>query len=475
MTTPPHTSPDISPADLPTSDESPALIAARLDRIPPNRFHLRLATLLGTGTFFDSFTAISIAVVLTAIITTFHISISTASLIVSAGYLGQFTGALAVGALSERAGRRTTFALCLISFGLLSVLAALSWNPASLLVFRLLQGIGLGAEVPLAATLMNEYLSTRTRGRIGTLYQSLYGWGLMFPPLIALLLTSAAGQHAAWRYLFAIGAIPAIIGILAWFTLPESARWLAGRGRTAEAHALVARVEAEAQRRGDTLAEPEATPTPAGHDFHPGEFLRGIYRNRTLMLWSVWFLASFINYGCTVWLPTLYVRLGGAPPKVSLLLTALAGAISVACALASALLIDRIGRRRILILSFAIMLLGGVIGAVGVGVFALPTLPVLIAAGAVIAIGAPLALAPLWIYTPELYPTRMRSWATSAASGMNRAASIVAPLIVGEVLAANGGITTIFSIMLGCAALGIVVMVTMGVETRGRSLEDIAP
>jgi putative MFS transporter len=193
------------------------------------------------------------------------------------------------------------------------------------------------------------------------------------------------------------------------------------------------------------------------------------------MLWAAWFLASFVNYGCTVWLPTLFVRLGGASPKASLWLTALAGAISVVCALIGALVIDRFGRRRLLITSFAIMLLGAAIGTLGVGVFALPTLPVLIAAGAVIAVGAPLALAPLWIYTAELYPTRMRNWATSAASGMNRAASIASPLIVGAVLAANGGITAIFSIMAGCAVLGVIVMATMGVETSARTLEDIAP
>lgn len=381
MTTPPHAYPTSpSPANGPSTDTT-ARIAARLDRIPPNRFHLRLAALLGTGTFFDGFNAISIAVVLTAIITTLHLSLSTASLIISAGYLGQFTGALIIGALSEHLGRRPTFALCLISFGLLSVLAALSWNATSLLTFRLLQGIGLGAEVPLAATLMNEYLGTHTRGRIGTLYQSLFGWGLLFPPLIALLLTNTLGPHTAWRYLFAIGAIPVLVGLYAWFRLPESARWLAAHGHTEQADALVTRVETAAHRHGDTLTEPEPEPAtrPTGshptvtrQDFHPSEILHGLYRNRTLMLWAAWFLASFVNYGCTVWLPTLYIRLGGASPRASLLLTALAGAISVACALVGASLIDRIGRRRLLIASFAIMLLGGAVGALGVGVFALP-------------------------------------------------------------------------------------------------------
>ena len=282
-----------------------ARIAGRLDRIPPNRFHVRLAALLGTGTFFDGFDAISIAVVLTAIVSYFHLSITTASLIVSGGYLGQLVGALVVGALSERIGRRHAFVLCLISFGLLSLLAALSWSSTSLLVFRLLQGIGLGAEVPVAATLMNEYLSTGKRGRIGTLYQSLFAWGLFFPPLVTLLLVAAVGPQSAWRYLFAVGAIPALVGLYAWAKLPESARWLAGRGRLAEAEALVGQVEADARDRGDVLPEPLAVLQPTSGIFRPSELFRGVYRGRTVTLWAAWFFASFINYGCSVWLPTL--------------------------------------------------------------------------------------------------------------------------------------------------------------------------
>jgi MFS transporter, putative metabolite:H+ symporter len=467
--------PSVPPVLDQSAAEPAAEIAGRLDRISPNRFHVRLAALLGAGTFFDGFDAISIAVVLTAVVSTFHISVSAASLIISAGYLGQFVGSLVVGALSERVGRRTTFVLCLITFGLLSLLTAFSWNSTILLVARLAQGFGLGAEVPLAATLMNEYLAARRRGRIGMVYQSLFGWGLFTAPLVALLLVSTVGPHSAWRYLLAIGVLPAVIGLYASFRLPESARWLASRGRIAEADALVRQVEAMARRRGDRLTEPRIVPQRPELQFRPGEFLRGLYRNRTLMLWAAWFLASFVNYGCSVWLPTLYVRLGDATPKTSLLVTAAIGFLSVICVLLSGPAIDRYGRRGVLITSFAVMLLGALIGTFGGAVFGWPVLPVLIAAGAVIGVGAPLALGPLWIYTAELYPTRMRGWATSAASAMNRAASIVSPLIVGAVIAAGGGTTGIFSIMLACAVLGVVVMAAMGVETKARALEDIAP
>ncbi|MFE5700517.1 MFS transporter [Rhodococcus koreensis] len=453
-----------------------ALIAARLDRIPPNRFHARLAGILGTGTFFDGFDAISIAVVLSAIVAYFDISIAQASFIISAGYLGQLIGALIIGALSERIGRRPAFVLCVITFGVLSLGAALSWSATSLLVFRLLQGMALGAEVPIAAVLMNEYLSSRKRGRIGLLYQSLFPWGLFFAPLTGFLLIETTGPESAWRYLFAIGALPAVVGIWAWFKLPESARWLAGKGRTIEADALVRQVEAAAARRGDDLDEPyvAAASLVGSRDFHPSEIFQGVYLRRTVMVWSAWFLASFINYGCAVWLPTLLIKLGGVSPSKSLFLTTAVCAISVVATLLGTLVIDRIGRKKLLIGSFATMMLGGLVGTLGVGVFSWSTLPVLVAAGAIIAIGAPLALGPLWIYTGELYPTRMRGWASSAASAMNRGASIVSPILMGAILTAGGGVSAVFSVLLVSAILGCVVLSWLGIETRNRALEDIA-
>lgn len=454
---------------------SAAQIGARLDRIPINRFHVRLTCMLGAGTFMDGFDSISIAVVLAAIVSALHISLSTASFIVTADYVGQFLGTLIVGALGERIGRRNAFVLCLITMGLMSLLTAISWNATSLLIFRFVQGFGLGAEVPLAATLINEYLSARKRGRISMVYQSLAGWGMLAAPLIALLLTTTVGFEDAWRYMWGVGALPVIIGVYAWFRLPESARWLAGRGRVAEAAALVDQVENIARRRGVVLAEPEVVAEPVRQDFRIGEFLRGMYRKRTLMLWALWFCASFVTYTCVGWLPTLYIRLGGASPAVSLAITSGIGLLSVPMALLAGVWIDRFGRKPVFVVSFVLMIVGALVGFLGTGVFHWATLPTLAVAGLVIAVGSPLVGAPLWVYTAELYPTRMRGWATSASSAMSRAASIVSPLIVGAMLAANGGAPAIFAATLACAVIGLIVMAVMGVETKSRSLEEIAP
>ena len=116
-------------------------------------------------------------------------------------------------------------------FGTLSIAAALAWSFESLLVIRLIQGVGLGAEVPVAGALFNEYVRGQTRGTVVWIYESVFAWGLAITPLVGILLFGAFGQALGWRVLFGIGGIPLLVAIYASFKLPESARWLADKGR----------------------------------------------------------------------------------------------------------------------------------------------------------------------------------------------------------------------------------------------------
>jgi MFS transporter, putative metabolite:H+ symporter len=125
--------------------------------------------------------------------------------------------------------------------------------------------------------------------------------------------------------------------------------------------------------------------------------------------------------------------------------------------------------------AFSVAVVGSLFGAIMVGPLGYTSWPVLFSVGIILAIGMSISSASLYLYTSELYPTRMRGWATSGCSSMARAASIVSPLIFGFMLNGNGGPGGVFTAMAVAAALGLLAMAISGVETRNRSLEELSP
>jgi putative MFS transporter len=466
------------PATLsPGTDKARAAtgIAARIDRIPAGRFHLRLASIVGSGTFFDGFDAISLAVILPVVVKTFGITLGEAGLIISAGYLGQFAGAIVVGILSDRIGRKRAFLLSLSIIGVLAVCCAFAWSAHSLLVLRLVQGVGLGAEVPIAGTVMNEYLGRTSRGRTGVIYQSLFSWGLFFAPLFALLLTSTSGPETGWRVLLGLGALPLVAVGAGLALLPESPRWLAQHGHLTEADAIVSRMEREATAAGTHLTEPLVGPSVQDRDFSPGEIMRGVYGRRTLLLVVLWFMAFFVTYGYSSWLPTIYVSVGGLNSSFSLILTVTLGAIQVMMCYVVAWLVERVGRQKALVWGFCVSAVGGSFGFVAVVVLGCTAWPVLFTTGIIIGMGIIVPATSLYVYTGELYPTRMRGFATSFTSAFARLASIVSPLVFGFLLGVPDGAGLVFALLGVAGLIGALTMGLGGIETRDKSLEELSP
>ncbi|MQA86968.1 MAG: MFS transporter [Streptosporangiales bacterium] len=152
-------------------------IVSRVEQVPFSRFHLKVAGILGAGTFLDAYDGLVMASALAVVFTTLDIGFVNSGLLLGSAYIGQFVGALAVGALSEYFGRRKMFILSIVIFGALAGATAASWNFESLLWLRVAQGIGLGAEIPVAAALFNELIPSGSRGKIYLNYQNLFGWG----------------------------------------------------------------------------------------------------------------------------------------------------------------------------------------------------------------------------------------------------------------------------------------------------------
>src|SRR5215217_870998 len=219
---------------------------SRAERLPFTREHGRLVVGSGLGWALDAMDVGLISFVMAALVAQeqWGITVGELSWIGSIGFVGMALGATLGGLLADRFGRRQVFALTLLVFGIATGASALAWSLGALLVFRFLTGLGLGAELPVASTLVSEFAPVQVRGRVVVGLEAFWALGWTLAALIGFLLVPSS--DAGWRWALALGAVPALYAVVVRRRLPESVRFLELRGRTEEAEAVVRRFEAAA-------------------------------------------------------------------------------------------------------------------------------------------------------------------------------------------------------------------------------------
>lgn len=440
-------------------------IPERLERLPLSRFHLRGLGVIGLAHLFDAFDSLIIAFVLPALLATWHITTLQAALLISIGFVGQLIGAIAISALAERIGRRAALRLSLFIVSILSLACSVAPTYLVLVGLRFVQGFGLGGEVPVAASYLNELCPARFRGRVVYILQAMFAAGTLVTAAVALQVIPRFGWHA----MFLIGTLPLFLALLLPRLIPESPRWLAEHGRIDEAEQTVATIEADIVASGVVLGPVVPAPVP---EATRGGGIRALfqygYTTRTLSTWAIAFCLSITGYGLLTWMPTLYSSVYKLPLAKSLAYSLTVPAVGIFGALAGAIFIERFGRRRCFLVGF----LGGAAPLL-VLIVTLPSAFVVMMMAAVAMFFMTLLLSGIYVYAPEIYPTRIRALGTGVATAWMRIASIVGPLLVGGLLAAFG-VRAVFALFSGAAIVGAIVVWLFAIETRGRSLEDIA-
>ncbi|CCG02133.1 MFS transporter [Blastococcus saxobsidens] len=443
-----------------TQTTSPLTRAERLDRLPFTREHGRLVVGSGLGWALDAMDVGLISFVMLALAAQWGLSDTELSLIGSIGFVGMALGATLGGLLADRYGRRQVFALTLLVFGLATGAAALSWSLGALLVFRFIIGLGLGAELPVASTLVSEFAPARVRGRVVVMLEAFWAVGWTLAALIGYFVVPRSDD--GWRWALAIGAVPALYAVVVRRGLPESVRFLELRGRTDEAEAAVRRFERAAGV--DPVASPP--PEPPARTPGPGALWAAGTGVRTASLWIVWFSINFAYYGAFIWLPTLLFNDGFSVVK-SFQYTLIITLAQLPGYAVAAYLIEKWGRRPTL----ATFLVGS---AVGAGMFAAADADTaVLATGMVLSFFNLGAWGALYAVTPEIYPTALRATGAGAAAGFGRLASIAAPLCV-PLLVGAGGTGLVFGTFAGFFLLAA--LATWGLpERRGEALDAPAP
>ena len=442
---------------------------ARLDRVPLNAFHWKLLITSGFGWMFDAMDVILISFLLTPIRTEFGLDVTRTGLIASGGFVGMFLGAAVSGRLADRYGRRNVFQITLIVFSIGSLLSAAAPSFELLLAARIVTGLGLGGELPVVSTLVSEYAPRASRGRFIVLLESFWAYGTILAGVVALVVLPAFG----WRAAFLVGALPALYVAYLRRALPESPRYLAEHGRIAEADAVVRRVERESGGALITVAKPVApqravteTAENAQRAWIGALFARQ-YRRRTVMLWILWFGITFTYYGMFVFLPSLFAGRGFTVAQSNLyfFLSTLA---QVPGYFSAAWLVERIGRRPTLVA----YLVGSAISALLFGNSG--TLNDAIAYAALLSFFNLGAWGVVYTLSPELYPTALRATGAGTAAAVGRIGGTIGPFVVPTLVAAYSQ-AWVFALFMALLLVTAAAVALLSEETRGRSLEEIAP
>lgn len=382
----------------------------------------------------------------------------------SSAFVGMFVGATVLGRFADRFGRRTAFMLNLGMYSAFTLAGAFSTNATMLIITRFLAGLGIGAELPLVDAYLGELLPARLRGRYTAWAYTLGFTGIPAAGLLGRVLVPLAPFGIdGWRWLFVAGSLGAVIVWLLRARLPESPRWLASVGRVAEADAILARMEREANisEPAPSLAEPAATAALPRWSlmFEPS------YRGRVAMLAVLQLFQAVGYYGFGTLVPLVLASRGDSIATSLTFTTITFTGYPIGSAL-SLPIVERVDRKWIIVGSALLMSVLGLGMGYSTSSFAIVTFGFLYTAAANVFSNG------LHIFQVEIFPTAIRATAAGACYGLSRLSSAAMPFILLPVFR-QWGAGAMFMVI--GAAMWIVMadVALFGPRTTGLSLEEV--
>jgi putative MFS transporter len=420
------------------------------------RFQYRIFLIFGLVWLADAMQVLSIGFSAPSIAKTFGLSMPQALQTGTVFFVGMLIGAFVFGRLADRIGRRPVLLMAVVIDACFGVASAFAPDFTWLLALRLMTGIGVGATLPVDYTMMAEFLPSDRRGRWLVLLESF--WALGTIALAVLALWAVGWGDDAWRVIFLVTGIPALIGIVLRWYIPESPMYLHRSGKPDEARAVLERV---ARTNGRTLTMPPLLPEPQDKTTLLSLFSGGL-RRRSIALFVAWGLISIAYYGVFVYLPIRLSAEGFGFMRGQEFLIVLALVQLPGFALA-AYGVERWGRKPTLV---GFLLLSSV-GCLG---YSLGSSTVLVVGSTLLMSFALLGTwGALYAFTPEVYPTRLRASGMGMAGAVARFGGLFAPAIIAPVMATH---FTLALIMLsGFLLMGAIAILCVDTESRQRALD----
>jgi MFS family permease len=417
--------------------------------------------------------------------------------------IGYVVGALVLSPLADRFGRRDMLLVTLIITGLGSLYTAFTGDYNSFIIARTITGIGIGADLAIVNTYVNEVAPTRSRARYISLIFIMSALGAFVAVWLGLYLTTppapfplglkfaqaTVSPHGVflgdgWRIMYIVGAFLALIGVMLRFQLPESPRWLVSKGRLEEADGVVAVMEQIATNKGGRLVEPsQALPVSsgAGGEGFSAIFSNATYLGRVILLLVTWFFAYMTVYSIAAGLTVILNGLGYAPPEAGMIVAV--GTIGfILCGVFAYFVGERLERKYWLPIGAALTIIGGVIIALAgkpTGVTVNSTVIMAFVGSIILFFGFNVWVPITYAWSTENFPTRARTTGFGIVDGIGHIGGGVGLIVItGSVIPALGaqanGALYAF-LVIGAFLVIAAIIAQFGIATRGKQLDLVSP
>ncbi len=474
------------------ADEAAARdVIARLDRLGAWPLPYGYLVIIGIGflfTFFDIFD-INVSFIQTCIALkpgcTPPTALSSLSMPVFLNVVGYVVGTLILSPVSDRIGRRNMLLVTMLITAAGSLYTALTPDYANFVVARIVTGVGIGADLAVVNTYIGEIAPSRSRARFTSIIFINSALGAFFAIWLGLLLTTGSAAWPTglpfalasktfsdgWRYLYGIGALLAVFGILLRFELPESPRWLVGQGRIDKAKTIVEKMESVTEKRGGALA-PVVTSVAIEkrqEDKNPySEIFRNpVYVKRFVILVLTWLIGYVTVYSFAAGFTSVLTSIHYPPPEAGVIVAVGTLGFIVGCIITS-MWGDAIERKYWLPISAVITLIGGIMIAV-----AKTDLTISFLGSAVVFLGFNLWVSPTYALSAESFPSRARTTGFGLVDGFGHIGGGIGILVIAPLVPK---MSPTGALMLICVFLIVAaIIVQFAPSTRGKDLEEVSP
>lgn len=450
-------------------------IVARLDRLPQTRAVWKLVGLLSLGFFFELYDLLFTGYVAPGLVESGILTPTTPGLFGTSGvasfvaalFSGLFIGTIACGFLADKYGRRAIFTYSLLWYTAANVVMAFQTTALGVNFWRFVAGLGIGVELVTIGTYLSELAPKHMRGRAFACCQAV---GFSAVPVVAflsyLLVPRAPLGLDGWRWVVLIGAHGALFVWWIRRALPESPRWLAQKGRLAEADRVMTELERRVQAEyGRPLPPPEA-PEPVVPHSRFREMWVPPYRKRAIMMIAFNVFQTVGYYGFANWVPTLLIK-QGITVTTSLLYTTVIALAAPAGPPIGLFIADRFEREHVIVAMAPVNIVAGLLFSQASGVVAIVLL------GVCLTLAGNLISHSYHSYQNELFPTGIRARAVGFVYSWSRFSAIFTAFIISFILE-RAGVTGVFVFIAAAMLIVALVIGLTGPRTRNIALEKIS-